>query len=68
MTELKSLAEKDGSTINQWIAMAVAEKLSAIRAVDFFNERASRVKNPRETFNALLAKMGTEEPREDDRL
>ncbi len=39
---LKEAAEKDGVSVNQFIALAVAEKLSALDTYDLIRERASR--------------------------
>jgi len=41
--EVERLAKQDGISINQFIATAVAEKLSALRTADFFAERRNRV-------------------------
>jgi hypothetical protein len=36
------LAKEDGVSLNQWIAVAVAEKIGVVEtAADFFNKRAS---------------------------
>lgn len=40
--ELEKVAREDGTSLNQFIVTAVAEKLSALRTVDFFEERRSR--------------------------
>jgi hypothetical protein len=37
--EVERLAKQDGISINQFIATAVAEKLSAMRTAEFFAER-----------------------------
>ena len=39
---LKEAAEKDGVSVNRFIALAVAEKLSALDTYDLIRERASR--------------------------
>ena len=39
---LKSAAEADGISINQFISLAVAEKLSALQTYDVIAERAKR--------------------------
>jgi hypothetical protein len=36
------VAREDGSTLNQFIVSAVAEKLSALKTADYFAERAQR--------------------------
>lgn len=57
-------AKRDGISVNQFIALAVAEKVSALETERFFAERARR--GDRETFRALLLREGGETPRTDD--
>jgi hypothetical protein len=40
--ELEKVACADGTSLNQLIVTAVAEKLSALRTADFFEERKAR--------------------------
>ncbi len=40
--EVEKVARDDGTSLNQFIVTAVAEKLSALRTVDFFEEHKSR--------------------------
>jgi hypothetical protein len=40
--EARRVAEAEGVALNQFINVAVAEKLSAIRTDDYFRERAQR--------------------------
>ena len=40
--ELEKVAREDGTSLNQLIVTAVAEKLSALRTVAFFEERRAR--------------------------
>ena len=42
LSEAKKVAETEGVALNQFINVAVAEKLSALRTEDFFRERAAR--------------------------
>jgi len=63
---VKELAKREGVSMNQIIATAVAEKLSALMTVDYLEERASR--GSRERFEALLRKVPDVEPEERDRL
>jgi hypothetical protein len=42
LEEAKRVAEKEGVALNQFINVAVAEKLSALRTEDYFRERAQR--------------------------
>lgn len=52
--------------MNQIIATAVAEKLSALMAEDYLEKRAAR--GSRERFEAVLRKVPDVEPDERDRL
>ena len=36
---VERLSKQDGTSINQFVVMAVAEKVSALETVDFFAER-----------------------------
>ena len=42
LDEVRQVAETEGVALNQFINVAVAEKLSAIRTDDYFRERAER--------------------------
>jgi hypothetical protein len=42
LEEVRKLAEAEGVAVNQFINVAVAEKLSALRTEDYFRERAAR--------------------------
>ena len=42
LEELRKLAEDEGVAVNQFINVAVAEKLSALRTESYFRERAAR--------------------------
>jgi uncharacterized protein (DUF1778 family) len=59
-------AARDGATLNQFIVAAVAEKLGAYRAADFFATRAARANLA--AFDEILARPGGSEPPEADRL
>lgn len=63
---VKDLAKREGVSMNQIIATAVAEKLSALMTEDYIEERARR--GSRERFEAVLAKVPDVEPEERDRL
>jgi hypothetical protein len=47
LDEARKLAETEGVALNQFINVAVAEKLSALRAESYFAERAGRADIPR---------------------
>jgi hypothetical protein len=63
---LYELASRDGISMDQFIATAIAEKLSALMTENYLKERAnggSRVK-----YEAILAKVPDIEPEEYDRI
>lgn len=60
MAELRKIAKEDGTTINQFINVAVAEKIAALRTADYFRARAARA--DRAAFERVLAKAGSEPP------
>ncbi len=63
---IRELARKEGISINQFITLAVAEKMSALMTEDYIAERAKR--GSREKFDAILAKVPDVEPEEFDQL
>lgn len=64
LNEVKRIAAEEGTTVNQFINVAVAEKAAALRTEDYFRERASR--GDLAEFDRLLAKAGSEPPRQGD--
>lgn len=60
------LAAREGISINQFVATAVAEKMSALLTEDYREERARR--GSRERYRAALAEVPDAEPEECDRL
>lgn len=66
MEELRSVVEEEGTTINQFINVAVAEKLAALRTERYFQERAERAS--RDDFLAIIDKAGTDVIIEGDEL
>jgi uncharacterized protein (DUF1778 family) len=63
---LREAAQEDGSSINQFIVVAVAEKLSAMKTASIF-ERARQEANL-DTFFQILNRKGGEPPREGDEV
>jgi uncharacterized protein (DUF1778 family) len=59
-------AKRDGTSMNQLIATAVAEKLSALETMEFFEERARRADY--EWFDRFMNREGGEPPRAGDEL
>ena len=64
--EVAKIAQRDGTSINQFIAIAVAEKVSALETKDFFAQRLSDV--DLDAFRALLFRKGGEPPRAGDEI
>ena len=62
--EVERVSRQDGASINPFIAMAVAEKVAALEAVAFFEERRQRADFA--AFDAILARTGGEPPRPGD--
>jgi len=61
--ELKQIADGEGVSANQFINVAVAEKLAALKTADFFAERMKRA-NPGDML-AILEMAGTDEKEAD---
>lgn len=62
----EQMAREDGTTLNQFIVSAVAEKLSAMKTAEYFSERARR--GDLQSALAFLNRTGGQPPAEDDRL
>jgi hypothetical protein len=65
-TEAEKVAAEEGTTLNQFINVAVAEKLSALRTAQYFQERAARADLA--AFDRLLMTAGEELPRPGDEI
>lgn len=63
---VRELAKKENISINQFIATALAEKMSALLTDEYLQERANR--GSRQKFERVLAKVKDVEPIEEDRL
>lgn len=63
---LEKLSKQDGTSMNQFVVTAVAEKISALNTAAFFEER--RAKGDRHTFRRILNRKGGEPPRPGDEL
>jgi hypothetical protein len=61
----KNIAKQDQVSMNQFIASAVAEKVSALATEQYLNERAARASA--EKFKAALAQVPSTEPEPFDR-
>ena len=61
--ELKKVTGDEGVSVNQFINIAVAEKLAALKTADFFAERMKRA-NPGDML-AILEMAGSDEKEAD---
>ncbi len=62
----REMARQENVSVNQFIALALAEKLSASMTEDYLEARARR--GSRARFERVLAKVPDVEPEEYDRL
>lgn len=65
--QIRVLAERDGISVDRFLATAAAEKLSALLTTDYLAERAARV-GTREEFLRLLDKVPDVEPEDYDQF
>jgi hypothetical protein len=63
---VEKLAKQDGTSVNQFVVVAVAEKLSAMAMADEFARRRARADMG--AFDRILNRDGGEPPRADDTL
>ncbi len=64
--KVAKVAKRDGASVNQFIAIAVAEKISAMETEAIFAERAKDF--DLEAFRAILFRPGGEPPRPGDEI
>ncbi len=66
--QVRELAQKDQVSINQFITIAVAEKVATLMTLEYIEQRAQR--GNREKFEQVLDKIAAAglEPFDDDRL
>jgi hypothetical protein len=62
----EGLAREDGVSLNQFIATAVAEKVSALNTATYFRARTARADRAR--FDQILGRLGSLRPREGDQV
>lgn len=63
---LAEVAKRDGTSINQFITVAIAEKISALETARFFEERRERANL--DAFYQILNRAGDEPARDGDEL
>lgn len=61
---LEKISKRDGTSLNQFLVIAAAEKIAAMETERFFAERAGR--SDRKAFRRILNRKGGEPPRPED--
>ena len=61
---VKRLSRDDGTSINQFVATAVAEKVSALQTAQFFADRKARADF--KAFDRIMRRRGGKAPRKGD--
>jgi hypothetical protein len=65
-TKIKELAKAEGVSMNQFLVLAAAEKISALLTADYLEKEAQKGK--REDFEKVVKAVPSVEPEEHDRL
>jgi hypothetical protein len=63
---VERLSREDGTSINQFVTMAVAEKVSALRTAQYFNDRKARADF--RAFDKIMRRRSGKPPREGDEM
>lgn len=63
---LEKISERDGTSMNQFLVIAAAEKIAAMETENFFMERSKRA--DRTAFRRILNRKGGELPKPEDRI
>ena len=63
---VQKLSRQDGTSINQFVVTAVAEKISAMNTAAFFEERSAG--SDPEVFRRILNREGGEKPQPGDEM
>jgi hypothetical protein len=63
---LEEISKRDGTSLNQFLVIAAAEKIAAMETERFFAERKGRV--DRKAFRRILNRKSGEAPRPEDRI
>ena len=63
---LQRLAERDGISMDQFVALAIAEKIAALTTESYLQGRANR--GDRASYEAVLSKVPDVEPELHDKL
>ena len=63
---VERLSEEDGTSMNQFVATAVAEKVSALQTARFFQDRRARADF--KAFDRIMKRRGGKPPRAGDEM
>jgi hypothetical protein len=63
-TALETITDRDGTSINQFLVVAAAEKIAAMQTEDFFLARRNRADD--QAFLRILNRQGGEPPSPED--
>ena len=63
---VERLSREDRTSINQFVATAVAEKVSALQTAKYFSDR--RVRANFKAFDKIMARRGGKAPRKGDEM
>ena len=63
-TALETISDRDGTSMNQFLVVAAAEKIAAMQTEEFFLTRRNRA--DREAFLRVLNRQGGEPPSPED--
>ena len=63
---VERLSKQDGTSINEFVATAVAEKVSAPQTARFFEDRKARADF--KAFDKIMKRRGGKPPREGDEM
>jgi uncharacterized protein (DUF1778 family) len=61
---LETISDREGTSMNQFLVVAAAEKIAAMQTEEFFLARRNRV--DREAFRRILDRPGGETPSPED--
>ena len=64
--QLREVAQEEGISVNQFVMLAVAEKVASLSAIEYLEKRAKR--GSYEKFLEILSKVPDIEPEEFDKL
>jgi len=64
--QIRQLAKREGISINQFVASAAAEKMTALLTEEYIEERAKRASS--KNFRKVLKKIPDVEPEDYDRI